>query len=425
MLSISKLLPFVVLLHCCAENPLVTRMKEISGPWKLVVSSPHHGQAFKAYFEEQKDGGSKYLAKVVEILGSHNVDWVVVGGCVRDQLIGEPSKDIDFNVSVDLVTMYGILQKFQRKELEEAAARALLASLDIDAVIAAKAAGGEQWENLPDTVKEAWIPIGINDAAVFVGTGPDDPNNLDLFPFADGLYDGNHVENNVNSMVYDPVSQSIVDPFGTGLKNIASKKFAIVADSWEAWFEAKFPGRPNNGKTIRLLKMLAKGFSLVEGEQEKFVQVMNAHFKAGKETDLSALSIGGAVKVSPIAMVLGQNIGGDIVFTKKKGTLLEKRQKLERVLKVADNLGIFWLRQYYDLHLHGMENGTSSPDPAQLEIRRGRDGMYLFSDGQPAEGYVEEQPAEVGQSAEGYVRSRPVVYGCATAFLRIIRRRQE
>ena len=112
-----------------------------------------------------------------------------------------------------------------------------------------------------------------------------------------------------------PFDYAKANPFGTGLQNLLARKFRIVEPDLEIWYSHEIPGRKNNGKAPRLLKMLHMGFSFADSEQQTaFVACLQAHLV----NELKDKVIAG--KFSAWAMVLGMNIRGD-AFDFKTGSI--------------------------------------------------------------------------------------------------------
>ena len=156
--------------------------------------------------------------------------------------------------------------------------------------------------------------IKVQPMAVTVGKATDNIDGIDLLiaqphsvPAAE--------ENDVNALKFDLETGTLIDPFGTGLENLRAAKFRIVEPDMEAWYSYQMPGRKNNGKAPRLLKMLHMGFSFAEpAQQAEFIACLQEHLP----NDLAEKVIVG--QFSAWAMVLGKNIRGD-TFDFKTGTV--------------------------------------------------------------------------------------------------------
>ena len=87
------------------------------------------------------------------------------------------------------------------------------------------------------------------------------------------------------------------------------------------WHDFPEPPRKHNGKLIRVLKMLAKGFAFAhEDQKEEFVSLFETAFDAHCE-----LAIAG--KFSTFQMVLGQTVRGDILNF-KDGNIIKGQRAL-------------------------------------------------------------------------------------------------
>jgi len=156
--------------------------------------------------------------------------------------------------------------------------------------------------------------IKVQPMAVTVGKATDNIDGIDLL-IAQPHSVPAAVENDVNALMFDLEAGTLIDPFGTGLENLRAAKFRIVEPDMEAWYSYEMPGRKNNGKAPRLLKMLHMGFSFAEpAQQAEFIACLQEHLP----NDLTEKVI--ADKFSVWAMVLGMTIRGD-TFDFKTGTV--------------------------------------------------------------------------------------------------------
>ena len=147
--------------------------------------------------------------------------------------------------------------------------------------------------------------IKLQPLAVSVGSATDTLDGIDLLP-AHYNFDSAAVENDVNSLMFDLDAGSLIDPFGTGFCNLSAGHFRIVASDMEAWYSYPIPGRSNNGKAPRVLKMLHMGLTFAEPQQqEDFLDCLRSHFPK----DLEEKVVNS--KFSAWAVVLGMNIRGD------------------------------------------------------------------------------------------------------------------
>ena len=231
----------------------------------VMTAMPEVSAAFQAIPEVQ--------SLQIALKGTH---FIIVGGAVRD-IIHKPGgmiKDIDCQVS--LTSKEDILD-LVRKHYDE------------------------------DDIK-------VQPMAVTVGQATDRIDGIDLL-VAQPNFEPAAVENDVNSLMFDLETGTLIDPFGTGLENLRAAKFRIVEPDMEAWYSYQMPGRRNNGKAPRLLKMLYMGFAFADPDQQsQFIACLQAHLPK----DLTEKVIAG--KFSAWAMVLGMNIRGD-TFDFKAGTV--------------------------------------------------------------------------------------------------------
>ncbi len=179
--------------------------------------------------------------------------------------------------------------------------------------------------------------IHVQPMAVTVGKATDSLDGIDLLPPQPMNFDPAYAENDVNSLMFDIQAGLLIDPFGTGLENVRASKFRIVDADMEAWYSYKMPGRANNGKAPRALKMLHAGFAFADSHQQAaFVACLKAHLPS----DLTEKVIAG--KFSAWAMVLGMNIRGDkfnfVTGEIQMGTDPLKKAKYEGCLAALSQL---------------------------------------------------------------------------------------
>ena len=191
---------------------------------------------------------------------------------------------------------------------------------------------------------------------------------IDLIPFGLHLYDSNFADSDVNALAFHLESGTVVDTFGSGYHNAQQKRFRIPAQSFESWYQAEYPGRINNGKILRLLKMLANGFAFqITDQKDAFVQLCIDKFE-----DLAAPTIAGLF--STLQVVLGRDIRGDTLHFADPnpgqitvGTDPQKVAKYERCLDSAEKLDsrLVMIRDY-------MEKGQTQKASTH------RSGPYAF-----------------------------------------------
>jgi hypothetical protein len=144
-----------------------------------------------------------------------------------------------------------------------------------------------------------------NPIAIVVGQGKDTMDAIDVRPVLDKYFMIDYIENNVNCLLFDLKTDRLLDMSGTGISDCLEKKFRVFATSMRTWNDFPEPPRKYNGKLIRVLKMLAKGFNFAEESQAaEFISLFQEFFEAHCE-----LTIAG--KFSTFHMVLGQTIRGD------------------------------------------------------------------------------------------------------------------
>ena len=151
--------------------------------------------------------------------------------------------------------------------------------------------------------------------AIQVGNATDSMDAIDVRQALDKYFMFNYVENNVNCLLFDLKTDRLIDMSGTGISDCLQKKFRIPATSMRIWNDFQEPPRTYNGKLIRVLKMLAKGFSFAgESQAAEFTSLFKEFFQAHCE-----LVIAG--KFSAFQVVLGQTVRGD-ELNYSNGTIL-------------------------------------------------------------------------------------------------------
>lgn len=154
-----------------------------------------------------------------------------------------------------------------------------------------------------------------NPIAIVVGTSTESMDAIDVRTAVDKYFMFDYIENNVNCLLFDLKTDRLLDMSGTGISDCLQKKFRIPATSMRTWNEFPEPPRKYNGKLIRVLKMLAKGFTFAEETQKnEFIGLFEEFFDAHCEPVIAG-------KFSAFQMVLGQTVRGD-VLNFEDGTVL-------------------------------------------------------------------------------------------------------
>ena len=143
-------------------------------------------------------------------------------------------------------------------------------------------------------------PIGIK-----VGQPTDTMDAIDIRQMLDKYFNLDYIENNINGLLFNLKTDDLIDISGTGILDCTQKKFHISATCMRTWNSFPEPPRVYNGKLIRVLKMLAKGFNFADASQAKeFISLFEEYFDAHCE-------LVNAGKFSTFDVVLGQTIRGD------------------------------------------------------------------------------------------------------------------
>ena len=146
-----------------------------------------------------------------------------------------------------------------------------------------------------------------NPIAIAVGKSTDSMDAIDVRQALDKYFMFDYMENNVNCLLFDLKTDRLIAMSGTGISACVQKQFRIPATSIRIWNDFQEPPRTYNGKLIRVLKMLAKGFSFAdESQATEFTSLFKEFFQAHCE-----LVIAGQFSTSQ--MVLGQTVRGDVL----------------------------------------------------------------------------------------------------------------
>ena len=144
-----------------------------------------------------------------------------------------------------------------------------------------------------------------NPIAIVVGQSTDSMDAIDVRHAVSNYFNVDYIENSVNCLLFDLKTDRVLDMTGTGISDCLQKKFRIPATSMKTWHEFPEPPRRYNGKLIRVLKMLAKGFTFAEESQKiEFIHL----FKEAFEAHCAPVIAG---KFSTLQMVLGQTVRED------------------------------------------------------------------------------------------------------------------
>ena len=256
--------------------------------------------------------------KLAAALEKEKAAYVVVGGAVRDAIAdGLLSTDIDVQVWAEKPKIKEILEK--------------------------------HYDNAEINDRGFAFQVG---AASFI-------EPIDVAVFDPALHTKNFVENDVNDLLYHCPSGMVIDPHGTGYSNCQSKQFQIPADSIHAWHVEEFPGRKHNGKAVRMLKFLAKGYKFkMQSQRSEYITLMSK-----EETKRDLTDPTGSGSFSTLAMVLGQVRGDTLDQTTQQitiGTDPVKLEKYHQCIQMAEKLDLQWIP-------HHMALTTESKRCSELE----------------------------------------------------------
>ncbi len=140
---------------------------------------------------------SNHLFEIFTHLKYANAESYLVGGCVRDHMIGKIPKDFDIVTNCPIDDLIPILNENEWK-INEAGKEFLV-------LIASKE--GEQYE-IANFRKDNTYVDGRRPSSVDIGSIQDDCNRRDLY---------------INSLYYNPYTDEILDPSNNGLDDIRNK----------------------------------------------------------------------------------------------------------------------------------------------------------------------------------------------------------
>ena len=140
---------------------------------------------------------SNNLLEIFTHLKYQNASSYLVGGCVRDYLIGKTPKDFDIVTDCPIETLIPILEDNNWKINE--------AGKQFFVLIASK--GNEQYE-IANFRKDGTYIDGRRPSSVDIGSIQDDATRRDL---------------SINSLYYNPYVDEILDPTSNGLDDIKNK----------------------------------------------------------------------------------------------------------------------------------------------------------------------------------------------------------
>lgn len=165
------------------------------------------------------------LLQIFLILRSQSKQSYLVGGCVRDFLIGLDPKDYDIVTDIPLGDLQYLFSGWN------------IATSGMNFLVMNVSKDGYQFE-IANFRKDGSYSDGRRPESVEVGSIFDDANRRDF---------------TINSLYLDPFSESIIDPTGKGLTDLNDRILRFVGNPEERIKEDRL-------RIIRFYRFLAKGF---------------------------------------------------------------------------------------------------------------------------------------------------------------------
>jgi len=234
-------------------------------PWThpevKVWRSKHVADIFKGIFAEKIEGMDVTFRQVFDVMLGEGVCVFVVGGAIRDSIIGkkkEEIKDIDMGFGCSAKNVKNIATKHNWWKSNY--------SISPFGMV-----------QLGDTSKELYLEgksiNGINSDRVRI---PNVPTTTSSDLFAENIYR----DFSCNALWYDPFNEVIVDPTGHGVEDSLKKilRIPIEKAKWDEWLD----GNPT--KIYRYWKFRARGYAPADSETKDYL-TMKAKDVAKKWTD--------------------------------------------------------------------------------------------------------------------------------------------
>lgn len=170
-----------------------------------VIKSPYPNELieFNKILDKITPPGPRYLELVMEIW-SRGYEIFLVGGTVRDIIAGLPTNDVDLVTSMPLIKAVPLLSSMYRKEPEI-------------------------------SHKDGYVRLGgtprSGDPFIDLKMFCHDDPGTDVALFGNQFHlDMQYRDFACNSIYYDPINQTLIDPSGTGISDAQTKSLFIVCD---------------------------------------------------------------------------------------------------------------------------------------------------------------------------------------------------
>lgn len=168
------------------------------------------------------------LLQIFQILASQSDQNYLVGGCVRDKLLGTEPNDYDIATDVPIAVSQPLFEEAGWKVMECGEAFLVL-NISKD---------GHQFE-IANFRKDGISLDGRRPESVEIGTIEEDAKRRDF---------------TVNALYEDPFTGIVIDPTGQGVKDIESRTLRFIGKAVDRIQE-------DNLRVFRYYRFLSKGFS--------------------------------------------------------------------------------------------------------------------------------------------------------------------
>jgi tRNA nucleotidyltransferase (CCA-adding enzyme) len=156
---------------------------------------------------------SRHVLRVLDVIRAHKGQGILVGGCVRDHLMGMPAKDIDVEVyGIDEAKLDDILSKYF-------SVSAVGKSFGIYKVTVGD---GDDRETIDVALPRRENKAGLGHRGFVVTTDP-------LMPFAEA---SERRDFTINAMGIDNATSELLDPHG-GLDDLHAKRLKHVGEAFK------------------------------------------------------------------------------------------------------------------------------------------------------------------------------------------------
>ncbi len=210
-------------------------------PGSARIVRPHQTEreALKYLLDQRTPPGPKYIELISEIwMRGHEV--FVVGGTVRDVIVGHPTKDVDLVTTMPLFRLHPIVldmyrrpEKLERQALENGHLRL----------------GGKLQSTDP-----------FIDVSVFKDRYVGSPNAMFSSSF---VYDVANRDFACNAVYFDPINDVLIDPTGQGIRDAELKRLRPVCEQGR-----RMPWQLGQ-IAIRYIKFRHRGYTAVDGCAER------------------------------------------------------------------------------------------------------------------------------------------------------------